>query len=100
LARVFAQIVGGPIVDSHADDRAAQQATPFEAVERAQGHLAREIAADPEDHEDVCGLMGRRRLWHLDLLGVRTARRHHAAHASGFAVKIEMRGRSALRLHV
>jgi hypothetical protein len=53
--RVVAQIVGAPVVDGDADDRAVEQAAPFEPVQRSECHHLREIARDPEGDERVGG---------------------------------------------
>ena len=56
LARVLAQVVDGPVVDRHADDRAVQQAAALQPVERVERHHLGEVAGDAEDHEHVRGL--------------------------------------------
>jgi hypothetical protein len=38
LAGVLAQVLGGPVVDRDAHDRAAEQAAALQPVERAEGH--------------------------------------------------------------
>ena len=50
---VLAEVVVGPIVDRDTDDRAAQEATALEPVERVKRHDLRQVAGDPEHHEDV-----------------------------------------------
>ena len=52
-SRVLAQVADGPVVDGHADDRAAQQAAPLEPVQRAEGHHLGEVAGDAEHDEHV-----------------------------------------------
>ena len=53
LARTFLQVVVGPVVDSHADDRAVEEPAGLEPVERMKGHHFREVAGDTEDDEDI-----------------------------------------------
>ena len=48
LPGMLAQVVCGPVADRDADDRAAQQPAPLEAVERVESHHLRQIARDPE----------------------------------------------------
>jgi hypothetical protein len=57
-ARVCAQVLDGPVVDSDADDRTGQQAAPLQAVQRPERHDLREITCDAEAHEGV-GAAGR-----------------------------------------
>ena len=63
LAGVPAQLVVGPAVHGDADHGAAQPPRPLEVVERAEGHLARQVAADAEDDQRP----GRCRSPHLHL---------------------------------
>ena len=58
---MVAEVVIRPVVDRHADDGAAQQTAPLQPVERVEGHHLGEVAGDPEDHEHVGRLRGRRR---------------------------------------
>ena len=53
FARVLAQPLGAPVIHRHAHDGAAQQPAPLQAVQRAEGHLLRQVACDPEDDEGV-----------------------------------------------
>ena len=53
LAGAVLQLVDGPVVHGHADDRTVDQAPPLEAVERHERHHLREVARDSEGHEDV-----------------------------------------------
>ena len=53
LRGALAQLLDGPVVAGHADDRAVQQLARLEAIERVEGHHLREIAGDAEDHEPV-----------------------------------------------
>ena len=62
LARRDDRVVGAldellerPVVERDADDRAVEKAARLEPVQRAEGHDAREVARDPEDHENVRG---------------------------------------------
>ena len=52
---VFAQLVDGPVVDRDADDRAVEEPTRFQSVQRPEGHDLREIPRDAEDDEHICG---------------------------------------------
>ena len=54
-ARVRAQLIVGPVVERHAEDRALQEAAELQPVQRPERHLFREIAADAEDDELVRG---------------------------------------------
>ena len=47
------ELLDRPWAAGHADDRAVQQAAPLEPVERVEGHHAREVTRDAEDHERV-----------------------------------------------
>ena len=53
LARALDELLHRPVVHRNSDDRALQEATLLEPVERAESHHLRQIARDPEDHEDV-----------------------------------------------
>ena len=53
LARSLDKLLHRPVVHRDSDDRAIQQAALLEPVERAKGHHLRQIARDPEDHENV-----------------------------------------------
>ena len=53
LAGVVPELVVGPVVDRHPDDRAREQPRALEAVQRSEGHHLGQVARDPEDHEDV-----------------------------------------------
>jgi len=74
MARVFNTLMGGAagssfhgasdfklldrqVVGRDADDRAVEQALPLQSIEGAKGHLARQIAGDPEDHHQIRGLV-------------------------------------------
>ena len=78
LARAVSQLVVGPIVDRHADDRTVQEPALVEPVERAEGHHLRQVARDPEDDQDVCRLRAglgfllllSLRRWRLDRAGL------------------------------
>ncbi len=56
LARPLTQLIDGPVVDGHADDRAVEQSAPLQPVQRPERHHLREVACDPEDDEYVGGL--------------------------------------------
>ena len=60
----FDELLGAPVVDRDADDRAIEEVSLLEAVERPEGHDLRQVAGDPEDHEDVA----RRRFAHGALI--------------------------------
>ena len=47
------ELIDGPVVDRDAENRAIEQASSLEPVERPEGHHLREVAGDPEDHELV-----------------------------------------------
>ena len=70
----LAQVGHGPVVDRDADDRAVEQPTRLEAIERPEGHHLRQVACDSEHDEHVafglirCGAL-------RDRLG-RCCRRH------------------------
>ena len=51
------ELVDGPVVDRHADDRAVEQPAPLEPVQRPERHHLRQVACDPEDHEDIGRLL-------------------------------------------
>jgi hypothetical protein len=53
LTGALDELLHRPVVERHSDDRAVQQAPPFEPVERPECHDLREIPGDPEDHEDI-----------------------------------------------
>ena len=53
FARVVAQVIDAPVLGRHPDHRAFQQSAALEPVERAERHLLREVAGDPEDDEGV-----------------------------------------------
>jgi hypothetical protein len=59
LPRVLPQVLDGPVLGSDAHDRAIQQPPLLEPVERAQRHLAGEVAGDPEDHQRIGRRHGR-----------------------------------------
>ena len=54
VAGALHELVDRPVVDRHADDRAVEQATLLEAVERPERHHLGEVAGDAEDDEHVC----------------------------------------------
>ena len=62
LAGALHQLVHRPVVDRNSDDRALQQPAPLEPVQRSERHHLRQVAGDPEDHEDVRGPLTRA-LW-------------------------------------
>jgi hypothetical protein len=70
LLRALAQVVIGPVVDRDTDDRAVQQAAALQLVERHEGHLLGEVAADPERDQ------------HVRLLRLATLIHHHASTCS------------------
>ena len=53
LAGALDELVDRPVVDRDADDRAVEQPALLEPVQRAERHHLRQVAGDPEDHEDV-----------------------------------------------
>jgi hypothetical protein len=57
LTGVLAQVLGGPVVDRDANDRAGEQTAALQPVEGAEGHHLGQVAADPEDHQHVRGLL-------------------------------------------
>ena len=57
VARPLDELLDGPVVDGHADDRAVEQAAPLEPVQRPERHHLRQVAGDPEDDEDVGRLL-------------------------------------------
>ena len=59
-ARVGAQVVIAPRVGRDAEDRALQQPPALEPVQRPERHHPRQVAADAEDDEDVCGVLAAR----------------------------------------
>ena len=81
LARVLAQMVDGPVVARHPDDRAVQQAAALQPVQRVERHDLGQVAGDSEDHEHVCRLCAGR-----VLLGGRGAptRSYRSAHVPAF----------------
>ena len=52
------ELIDRPVVDRDSDDRAREQPSRFEPVERSKRHHSRQIAGDPEHHEDVRRLLG------------------------------------------
>ena len=52
---MLAQGVGGPVVESDADDRAIEQTAPLQAVQRPERHLPGQVPGDAEDHQNICG---------------------------------------------
>ena len=57
LPRPLPQVLRRPVVDRHAHDRAAQEASRLEPVERVEGHHLRQVARDAEDDQHVGGLL-------------------------------------------
>ena len=53
---VVAQLLDGPVVARHSQDRAVQQAAALQPVERLERHHPGQVAGDTEDHEHVGGL--------------------------------------------
>jgi len=53
LAGAVDQLLDRPVVDRDADDRTVEQPALLQPVERVEGHDLRQVAGDPEDHEDV-----------------------------------------------
>ena len=53
LAGALDELVLRPVVDGDAHDRAVQQAAGLQAVQRPERHHLRQVAGDPEDHQDV-----------------------------------------------
>jgi hypothetical protein len=53
---MLAKVFRAPVIDRHPDHRAAKRVLCLESIQRTEGHLFRQIASDPEDHEDI-GLM-------------------------------------------
>ena len=56
LSRTRPELIVGPVVDGHADDRAVEEAAGLESIERVKGHHPRQVSGDTEDDEDVGGL--------------------------------------------
>ena len=75
LERVLAQMIVGPVLHRHADDRAVQQAPLVEPIQRTQGHLAGEVAGDAEDDERISRTCRRRAHRRQTLAGFSRARR-------------------------
>ncbi len=61
VACTLHELVDRPVVEGDPDDRALQQAALLEPVQRPERHHLGQVARDPEDHEDVGHLRGRRR---------------------------------------
>ena len=61
VAGALDELVDRPVVDGDADDRALEQPTLLEPVERMERHDLGQVPGDPEDHEDVGLLRLRRR---------------------------------------
>ena len=53
LASAPDELVDRPVVDRYPDNRALEQPAPLEPVERPERHHLRQVARDPEHHEDV-----------------------------------------------
>ena len=83
LAGALHQLVPRPVVDGHADDRAVQQAARLQPVQRPERHHLRQVAGDPEDHEDV-----RRALTRLLAAG----RCHESSFSSVAAIAVLLSG--------
>ena len=47
------QLVFADLVAGHADDRALQESLVLEAVEGREGHLAGQVAGNPENHQQI-----------------------------------------------
>src|SRR6202000_2367155 len=56
-AGVLAECVVVPVIERDADHRAGQHPGALHAVERPEGHFLRQVAADPEDRQDVGGFV-------------------------------------------
>ena len=65
------QLVEAPVVRRHAEHGQLEQPAALEPVERAERHLARQVAGDPEDHQRVCLL--------LRMFGLRSRRKPYPA---------------------
>ena len=83
LAGPLHQLVHRPVVDRDSDDRALQQPTPLEPVQRSKRHHLRQVTRDPEDHEDVrdalimgCRLAAPCRGWPSNVAVIASPRRH------------------------
>ena len=57
LARSLDQPVDRPIVHRHTHDRAREQAALLQSVQRPERHHPRQIAGDPEHHQDIGRLL-------------------------------------------
>ncbi len=56
LAGAVHELFHRPVVDRDTKHRDVQQRPALEPVQRAKGHLPRQITGDPEDHESIgCG---------------------------------------------
>ena len=55
LAGVLVEILVAPVGAAHADHGHGERAVLRQVVERLQGHLPRQVAGDPEDHQGVAG---------------------------------------------
>ena len=53
LACALDELLERPVVERDADDRAVEEPSLLESVERVERHHLREVARDSEDHEDV-----------------------------------------------
>jgi hypothetical protein len=53
LVGTLDQMLVRPVVEGDADDGAVEQPAALEPVQRAERHDPREVAGDPEDHENV-----------------------------------------------
>ncbi len=68
LTRTLDELLERPVVERDADDRAVEEPARLEPVQRAVGHHAREVARDPEDHEDVGCFVGPARRVHRRII--------------------------------
>jgi hypothetical protein len=53
MPRVVTQRRRGPVVARYADDRAVEQVAALQSIQRAKGHLFRQISADTKDHQNI-----------------------------------------------
>ena len=89
LARVVAELRDRPVVARDPHDRAVDQATALQAVERVKGHHLGEVSGDAEDDEHV---RGRRAVRVARARAGPLARSYRGAHA---CLSLRVRGASA-----
>ena len=68
LAHALDELVERPVVERDPHDGAREEPASLEPVQRPVGHHPREVARDPEDHEDVSCSLGPPRLAHRRII--------------------------------